>query len=253
MAAGGEGRRGVTPRPSPHAARGTRGSWSRAEGAGRAWPRGGCRSAAGASSPPCSSPPPSASFPRGGGGEGNPPGAAGSRRGFEVPAAAARAPRGGGAWRAARMLPGYSARSAGRCARGMVGARASVSAHAPRRPSPPGGSPPPTRGPPQSGAGLCLPRVAAAWDRWGRPAWALWSRPSNLLLAGKAPPGPVRAGPRVCSVPLRTLCFNFLWYTSALHPGKKPHSHVNPKKEMGLEPRRESPLLRRVLWRGDKG
>ncbi|XP_021016916.1 protein RCC2 [Mus caroli] len=46
-------------------------------------------------------------------GEGSPRGAAGSRRGFEVPAAAARAPRGGGAWRAARMLRVSPARSAG--------------------------------------------------------------------------------------------------------------------------------------------
>lgn len=65
---GGEGRRGVTPRPSPHAARGTRGSWSRAGGAGRAWPRGGCLSAPGASCPLFTlSPSLPASLPPGGG------------------------------------------------------------------------------------------------------------------------------------------------------------------------------------------
>lgn len=122
-------------------------------------------------SPPCVHPPPPphprvSSSPRGG--EGSPRGAAGSRRGFEVPAAAARAPRGGGAWRAARMLRVSSARSARPVRAGHGGGPrgAAVSAHAPRRPSPPRGSPP-TRDPPRSGAGLCLPRVLAAWGPVG--------------------------------------------------------------------------------------
>ncbi|KAM7324038.1 hypothetical protein ACRRTK_016343 [Alexandromys fortis] len=166
----GEGRRGGHAPPLPPRRAGNSGELVPGRGSGTCVATRGLSLCRGCVLPPLALLPPPRLFL----GEGcNPPGAAGSRRGFEVPAAAARAPRGGGAWRAARMLPGYSARSAGRCARGMVGARAGVSAHAPRRTSPPGGSPPPTRDPPQSGAGLCLPRVAAAWGRWGRPARAL--------------------------------------------------------------------------------
>lgn len=73
---------------------------------------------------------------------------------------------------------------------------AGVSAHAPRRPSPPGGSPPPTRDPLLSGTGLCLPPVPAAWGRWGRFSYRLRSGPSNLSLRGKEPR---RAGPRLLS------------------------------------------------------
>lgn len=169
---GGRGAAGSRPAPPPMP-RGEPG------GAGPGPGEPGVRGHAGAVAlPRVRSPlPPRISFS---GGEGNPPGVAGSHRGFEVPAAAARAPRGGGAWPAARMLHVYPARSAGRCARGAWwgprGCERACSSEAfPPPPPPARGSPPPTRDPPQSGAGLCLPRVATAWGRWGLSRRRLWS------------------------------------------------------------------------------